>query len=224
MTKSIIVAAVLAAAGSASAQLFEQEIDPAFAGALSDAPGGFFDVRQADNFTLAEQSFVDGFSWAGFQEAFDGLNFPVGSFPGNIAGFSVELFEAAGGLPGSSIFQQDILLGDLDVLTIAPGVPGMSSEVAQFTASISTLTLDAGEYFFAVNLIANAPTLDDPSWVWASSLQGDGLSATETGVFSGNFAASTGDFAFAVLGEPVPAPGAAALLGLGGLAAIRRRR
>ncbi|MEL6739571.1 MAG: hypothetical protein AAFP26_02825 [Planctomycetota bacterium] len=223
MNKFAFAVAIAAPVALASAQtVFEQAPGDGaggFAGTVSDEAGGFFDVRQADNFSLSEATTITGAAWSGFEESFFSPD-----FPGNIAGFSVEFFTAAGGVPDSSVFQADFLLADLSQTILSPGVPGLTLTVAEWEASFASFDLAAGDYFFAVNVISVNGTANDDSFVWNTSIAGDGAAATETGVGSGAWAANANDQAFAIRGVPVPTPAVAGLFGAAGLLAARRRR
>lgn len=128
-------------------------------------------------------------------------------------------------MPGASVFQSDFLLADLDETILSPGIPGLTVTVAEWEAGFGGgFDLAAGDYFFAVNVISVNGTGNDDSFVWNTSIFGDGAAATEDGVGSGSWGANTNDHAFRILGRPVPTPAATGLLAIAGLAAARRRR
>lgn len=224
MRPFLSLAALAVAACSSSAQTaFSQPFTPAsIGGAISEGvAGGFFNERQADNFALTSPANIQQVRWWGAEEGFFSVD-----FPGNIAGFRVEIFQDAAGLPGAPLATETVAIADLE--TASTGLSfAFGQEVFQFTHTLSTpIALNAATpYWFSVGVIPVAPLGNADSFFWAFTPAGtgDGARAFEDPVFSGFAAEPTpaDDMAFELI---IPAPGSVALLGLVGLAAGRRRR
>jgi hypothetical protein len=113
----------------------------------------------------------------------------------------------------------------LESWTISTSAVGWNPVLESVTSSLHPL-LNAGEQYWLV-ATSNEPALSDPVWVWGSNWDpvvsgsrnsGNPGNVWETGPTQGS---APGTIIGATL---VPAPASFALLGLGGLAAARRRR
>ncbi len=210
------------AAPGAFAQLYSQPIDPSVfvPGTISEgSPGGFFDRKLADNFTLAATSTVDGITWWGSEEEF----FSVG-FPGNIAGFNVEIFTSVGGLPGASVFQTNALIGSLNVTPVATPDPTQSIQRIDLDLTGSPINLVGGtEYWLSVGALPVTDFANDDSFFWANAgLNVDGLTALDAPI-NGSFASLPGDDLAFELNGVIPEPASLGMLGLAAGFLVRRR-
>ncbi len=197
--------------------IYDQAPDPAVVGGFfSDGVAGQFNSQQiADNFTGI--SSTNGAWFYGGSEGF--------IFPGldNFSGFTIQILDDT----FTQVYSEVIAIGDTNAsltgrqYTDAMGAP-VSDEYVFHVKFASDVQLDAGaQYWFSVGANAIAP--GDDGWIWTSSVDGDGTLAGDFFDGMGYAAfAGAGDVAFGLQG--VPAPGAAALFGIGGLAASRRRR
>lgn len=191
----------------------------------SESPDGFFSdgvkgqywsQRIADNFTLGSNYTVDGIRWWGGSEnyIFDDLT--------NFKNFVVEFYSDAGGKPGTSLGQFVI-----DKNNTGATYTGLNNSLGgkeyKMEAGISINLLGGVPYWVSIGSQNFNP--GDDGFVWSTNFSnGDGNIAAD--FFDGNgyqgfFVGS--DQAFELMGA-IPAPGSAALLGLGGLIASRRRR
>lgn len=220
LQKALFGGALLAGGVAANAQVvFEQTANNTDAFA-SNQLGAYADFRQADDFVLGSAAQVTGASWIGIEEAFYSADFP----PGNIAGFNVQILADDAGLPGAALFDQDFLLGDLDVVNTGAGDPFLTGGVFEVSADFNFAGTPGETYWFSVSSILNVAFEDGWFWVgsndsaspdWATNPAGAGFAATVG-------TAPVNGLAFSI--EAVPAPGAVGLLGFAGLAAARRRR
>lgn len=202
-----MILALAGLVGGASAQVvFENPWDPN----ASDA-GAFSQGNQlvAGEFDLASGATVALASWHGTMFSADPLD------TGDTWNFDVVFWSNSGGQPGAEISRQSVVA---DVTDTGLNIAG--ERVYEFEASFTGVTLSGSTtYFFSVE---NTGTQNTFRW-------NIGTDAAYSGWFTNDSGGSWND-----LGpdnrEPlnfrlsVPAPASMALLGLGGLAAFRRRR
>jgi MYXO-CTERM domain-containing protein len=184
-------------------------------GLFSDGVAGqFWSQRIADNFVLDNNYVVDGIRWWGSSEnyIFDDLT--------NFGAFIIEFYDDAGGTPGASIGQFSVDIGDANA-TPTGLMNGNGGHEYQLEAPVNIALNGGTQYWVSVGSKNLSP--GDDGFIWSLNFnEGDGNIAAD---FFDGFGYSTFggfDMAFELTG--VPTPGSAALLGLAGLAASRRRR
>jgi hypothetical protein len=187
-------------------------------------PGGFFDQRVADNFSLSGDVPLDSIRFWGHDEGFFSDD-----FPGNVAGVRVELFADAGGAPAATpLLAINADLADPELTATEIGVTNLfGAPVAVFDldVSMSNLTLTAGDYWLSVAGLFNVSPANADSFVWAGADDVNNVRALEEPVDSGfgvESGASLGDYAFEIVG--IPSPSAVGVLAVAGAAGLRRRR
>lgn len=231
MRTVLALGAVAALASSASAQIASQPFDgitDSFV--ISEAtPGGFFDNRGADNFSVGTASFIDGVSWWGTEEGFFSAD-----FPGNIASFEVSILADDAGAPGAVAATATVAPGSANLTATDTGLDSFNlGDIFRFDFAFDTAPeLPAGEYWLSIGANPVTDFLDDDSFFWAYSTSGDGTIAEVTPADGnawvvappGDLGGTANGLALEVFATPVPAPGAFALAGLAGLAGTRRRR
>ncbi|MBX3390214.1 MAG: hypothetical protein KF691_12270 [Phycisphaeraceae bacterium] len=216
MKTGLVALSVFAICGSASAAPLYSQPDnaPGSGGYFSvGGPGQFFTQRMADDFTIAGGT-VTSLRWWGSSQNFQFADLT------NITGFDVAIFGDLGGIPdaGNVLYHsQPVKAG----LTITPtGNLSVANAIQyQFDLNIAPLNLAGGKYWLSVGGLLANPFGD--TFVWNVSATGNTANASFFYPNSGWIAFSPSDnMAF----EIIPAPGALALLGMGGLIAGRRRR
>lgn len=216
MKSGIFALCVFAICGSAfAAPLYSQPDDqPGTPGYFSvGGPGQFFTQRMADDFTIGG-GMVNKLRWWGSSQNFQFADLT------NITGFDVAIYGDLGGIPDASntIFHaQPAKAG----LTITPtgNLSFVGAIQYQFDLDIAPLNLAGGTYWLSVGGLLVNPNGD--TFVWNTSSVGDFANSSFYYPNSGWIAFDPSDnMAF----EIIPAPGALALLGMGGLIAGRRRR
>lgn len=203
--------AVAGVAAGASAQVWQQL--PDYNGCLgcgfySDGQSGqYWSQRIADNFNLGGSTTIDRVKWWGMSEYY--------IFPDltNFSAWTIAFYN-----PG---------FGDISSETIAKANITITQDanifgnywVYEFDAAITPVAVDNGWISIGSHNISPG----DDGFAWHFGLPGDGIIAGD--FFDGDGYEQfrgAGDVAFALY--EVPAPGALALVGLGGLVAARRRR
>jgi hypothetical protein len=232
ITPLVAIAATSAASHAATGPftIAEQPFNPDV-GAFQPSeamPGGLFDTRAADNFTVDAPVTITHASWIGAEEGF----FSVG-FPGNLAGFLVEFFDDNAGTPGASLASQTFDIADITATDTGFDLFNDPAEgdIYEFTAELATpLTVAPGQYWFSAGAMGVNNFFDDDTFFWGFSADGDDQYALQTPANSGfpffipnAFTdPDNADLAFTLTG--IPAPAAASLLAPACLAAARRRR
>lgn len=216
MKSGIFALCVFAVCGSASAAALYSQPDnlPGTGGFYSVGNGNqFFTQRMADDFTIGAST-VTSVRWWGSSQNFQFADLT------NIIGFDVAIYGDLGGVPdaGNVVYHSQPALAGL---TISPtGNMSVANAIQyQFDLNIGALNLGAGTYWLSVGgILAN--NFGD-TFVWNVSSTGNDANASFFYPNSGWIAfAPSANMAF----EIIPAPGALALLGMGGLIAGRRRR
>ena len=185
-------------------------------------PGGINRLI-ADDFVLAGGPgwLVDGAAISGVWNLGGGL--------GQVLGFRVVIYgDDVGGGPGSIISDQTVALGS-ETMTgntffnrpeIAYTVEIAPVALAADTSYFIAIQVSGGDNFFHLTSATPPDIIGSP--VWASfGFDGDPDEPYVPGFDIFEF---DSDVTFQLTGEVVPAPGALALLGLAGLAGVRRRR
>lgn len=221
-TASIIVL-ISACTGLAQADttLYSQPNNqPTNASFFSDGVSGqFFSQRMADNFTLSSGGSVTGVKWWGASQNYQYADLT------NMTGFVVQVLADDGfGSPDGLNVLYSQTFTKAQTSPTATGFTAFGGGTQyQFQATLSSpLTLSAGtQYWVSIGAVLSNPFAD--AWVWNHSSVGDGKNASNYFNNASYYVYSSGDMAFELVGN-VPAPSALALIGLGGLAAGRRRR
>lgn len=198
---AIVAVGIGVVADTAAADIIFDNGGPnaATGGVLSDLDAG---VRAGDDFVLqVNASTITGIQWWGFH-----LEVPTAADD-----FTIEIYEIVAGLPAASPLYS-LNVGAASRQEIEPLVYG-------YEATVAPIELMAGQTYALSIFNASAPGIGD-DWSWYTSGEGSGfqwLDAEPPGV-------SSRDFAFALTGPIIPAPGSLALLGLAALGAGGRRR
>lgn len=176
-----------------------------------------FDSQAADNFVLASNYIVTGVNWSGgwFNSNGSGTDH-------NATAFNIYFYADNGagtapvGGPGSEFASYNIAIGSV---TVNP--TGVDS--ADYHVDLGPgLSLNGGtNYWIAIQSVNVFP----PQWGWASNgVAGNAVQGFPLlGLPYWGLISPASDMVFSLEGI-VPAPGAVALLGMGGLMAARRRR
>ncbi len=182
-------------------------------GFFSDAVSGqFYSQRIADNFALTSDTIITGVRWWGSSENFFGP--PDLS---NFESFTIEIFDGN----FDSVYVETFLTSATNAAATGLFNSGGGAEFFQSVKFAQAVNLlGSTEYWLSIGTTNSDPEGD--AWVW-SGATGDAFIASD--VFDGagfSVFPDSGDSAFELQG--VPTPGAASLLGLAGLAVLRRRR
>jgi hypothetical protein len=232
MLRSVTVASAIAAivpAALAADTLYSQPQSTGSA-AISLTEGGnqfsFADRRRADNFTLPVAGDVEFVRfWGGTESDFFGS-----ANLSNIEAFNIRIFSDAGGLPGTILLDETVPIAATNPTPTGQNVGLLNADMFRFEAALANpVFLDDGQQYWvsiAADVIQTVG-LNAEGWQWAGSQVGDDQIASRS--FDGNGYSLQPNFAvknlaFEFEGTLIPAPGAAGLLGLAGLAAVRRRR
>lgn len=215
MKSGIFALCVFAICGSASAAALYSQPDnmPGTGGFYSVGNGNqFFTQRMADDFTIGAGT-VTQLRWWGSSQNFQFADLT------NIIGFDVMILGDLGGVPnaGNVLFHSQPAKAGL---TITPtGNLSIANAIQyQFDLNIAPLNLAGGKYWISIGgLLSN--NFGD-TFVWNQSSSGNSANSSFFYPNSGWIAFTGADLAF----EIIPAPGALALMGMGGLLAGRRRR
>ena len=166
-----------------------------------------FEAKAWDNFTFAQGAVVDGFSWTGsYAEPFAtgvGAETPL-------TDFRIELFNDAGGVPGTLAHVFDLPGGaagadDAAVMTTeldytSPG----GGKVYDYHALVPFTAVLAGDYWVSITALQTFPSTGiDPTWQWSLGTNPDGADGF---LFYDDTFDDTGDNGVgAVNGVPTPA-------------------
>lgn len=183
-------------------------------------PNAFSTTRQADNFVctgaVGDTCRINAIN-------FFGNNFLAGSTD-IVDNFTVTFYADSAGVPGTVLSSQNV--GDLTPIGTGT-LDGSSIEILSYDSSLSDVIVNAGVTYWVS--VVNAITAADPTedWLWSNDENSSATSAESPDAVS-PFAPTTGNFAFQLRGDRVPAvaePASIALLGAGlGLVAFARRR
>jgi hypothetical protein len=186
-------------------------------GFFSDGvPGQFWSQRIADNFVLDNDYVVDGIRWWGSSENY------LSNDLTNFKNFVIEFYDDAGGAPGASIGQVVVDKNNTNpTLTGAQNSGGGLEYLMETSLNLHLL----GGVAYWVSVGSENVNPGDDGFVWSTNFtHGEGNIAADFFDGAGYQPLFVGsDQAFELTGA-VPAPGAAAVLGLGGMLAARRRR
>lgn len=208
---SLSVVATLALAGAAQAVVLNANPGPANNGLSTAGSGLLFDLSTTSNLLVTHMTTASSaaanaaFTFEVFTRTGTALGGPVGSGPGSSpAGWtSLGIANATQGATGSGIS----LLIDIPDITLGPGVTGVA---------LRWLTGGGPRYFGT-----GTPPLENYTDGTLSLLTGDARSAVFT---TGGTWFSSRALVGSLTYEVIPAPGAAGLFAVAGLAAARRRR
>ncbi len=222
MKNVFAIVALAAAAGMANADTLAanpQDFGANFGlGFFSDGDAGYWYSQQvAENFSIGAASNVTGVNFAGASEFFE-----FGDYT-NMTGFNIQIMADAGGLPGAVIYSEVIATGATSPTLQGVNVLG-SNVYGQSATFASSVALGAGNYWVSIGAVLASGAGD--AWVWADGTNDDGIAFTTTPNAGGwaPYADGATSGTFEIIGTVVPAPSSMALLGLGALAAGRRRR
>ncbi len=191
--------------------------DPVGNGFFSDGQAGqFWGQRMADDMTFGAPTVVNGVRWWGASEFYyfpDYTNFHT---------FRIQFYGDNGGTPGAPIG------GPIDTATAGtnPTIVGggaFGQNLYQQNVKFPAMTLPAGRVWMSIGSLNNSPSGD--GWVWLSSANlFNNTFAADIGGVDGVYQTFSGygDLAFEI--QTIPEPATMLLLGLGGIAALRRRR
>lgn len=208
-TTYVAGAVLVSAAGLASGQavVFENLPDRANAG-VADITGAAPANRSADDFSLATTETIGSIQFWGVwldnvtgAENFTAVFYDdVSGSPGSVLA-SIQLVNASSSTTGADLFGFDEYLHTADLTT--------------------AFTAEAGSTYY-LSIYNNSGLGDDGTWAWGSSDAGTvgWLSQDSGSTFDSDD--RIGGFAFRLVN--IPSPASAALLGMGGLLASRRRR
>ncbi|HLK16555.1 MAG TPA: PEP-CTERM sorting domain-containing protein [Fimbriimonadaceae bacterium] len=195
--------------------LWDQEPNPDGLGFASDGistnGSQYYQEALADNFTLSGASNVTNIEfWGSSDDTF---------FPDltNFSAFDIYIYDPSFNVVYST---------QVSTASLTPVYTGVNSafggQIYSFNLA-TNINLAAGNYELHVGSINVAPQGD--GFVWADSVSGDNL--LYANIFNGqgwNTESGFGDLAFKLSGSPAPEPASIALLGLGVVALIRRKR
>lgn len=224
-----VVLASSSFAGAPNDLLFMQAPAEGVGFISSTEPGGDFtsdDVRTADSvqFGILPPGFeVYRIDWWGGDQT-DGPSVPLS----NIASFNIRGYNVRPGqnVPGSLTFEFNVDIADTNP-TLTGNTVGFEG-APEFHFSLASDELLFLQYVRWFSISANyhtPPGLEAESFLWSSSLMGDGIIAQDDfGDFGYQLAGlERRNAAFAFYGL-IPTPGAAALLCVAGVMGSRRRR
>jgi hypothetical protein len=212
MRRAILaIVAVAGMTGALSAQTGNQPAD-----GLTQTGGGsninstIDSTRHADNFTLVEDSIIEGIDWAGYV-------FSAGT-PADIGAFRIIIFSdsdpAPGvfGLPDQQLYPapaMDVPMSAIGAVSLGAG-PVLGAQQINYLYSTSTsIALPAGDYWIQISAVM-ASGSTGRAFVWARHFGagGDGGAAADGGSsnpLDGVFGPVSSDFAFVLgLAEPDP--------------------
>lgn len=195
----------MAAAGSARADITVYSQPPLF-GNGNSFPAEINGGQQADNWTATATDTIHLFRWWGTTAG-----------PGSAGHFTLRIFANAGGSPGGLLNQ--FIIGNTFTQTPTGNFDFNGRDIYRYEANLGagfTPTFGATYWFAIMN---DQGLAGGPVFLWH---QGGGGNNSHAFQFNnGGWNTLEGDMAFELVS--IPAPGALALLTLGGLAARRRR-
>lgn len=220
--KKLLLLGLLAVAGATQAQVL-------YYGGDADGRNGFASERNAivgdaasyDNFTLTSAANVTG-AFGNFQDEFNGGC--TTAFYDIRTGVS----EGNGGVSVAS--------GTVAATSVDTGMNIFGREVFKYTVNFAPLALGAGTYYIAISPVNGGSGRDFISTTSGANAVNNGghpngnqfLNSSFFGVNYTNWQNLVGqgnwDLSYGVLGTTVPEPASMAVLGLGAMALIRRRR
>ncbi len=213
---SLLVAASIGVAASASANILYSQttnsLNGYFSDALSTNGSQFYEQTVADDFTVGAPGWnVTKIRFWGFSENF--------IFPDlqNFSDLEVNFMNPL----GSTVVGAIVPLSGFTITPIGTSVAGGPEYMFELA---SNFNLAAGTWYLNIGSINISP--GDDAWVWSTSSQGDGQIFTN--FFDGNGfnpdTANQPNLAFELEGTAVPEPATMAAIGLGVAAMLRRRR
>ena len=197
-----------------------------------------FDAGAADDFMLGHSGQGDG-SWNITDVHWSGVYFGPG-FPGQspIASFNIIFWADVGGIPDGGgqpdgSLNYGVALANYNIVgnaneTLDPGGDGINQFNYSVDLPVPFVAAPNTSYWVEVQPVFDFP----PQWAFQRTFSQDFGAPAQQGFFGLGipFWVEVGgggdpmDLSFSPTGTPVPAPGALALLGVAGLAGMRRRR
>lgn len=170
-----------------------------------------FESHVADDFSLASNYIVTGVNWVG--------QYWNPGTPHNATAFNILFFADNGsgtapvGGPGSQFASFTVPIGSISVTS-------MGGDVESYSAGLGAgVALNAGTtYWISIQSVSDFP----PQWGWGSNGAGNAVQGFP--LLGTPYWSPLAEGAVFSLEGIIPAPGAVALLGMGGLMAARRRR
>ncbi|MFG0285126.1 MAG: hypothetical protein ACF8R7_11945 [Phycisphaerales bacterium JB039] len=191
MLKSIggwSLAAALVFAGSASAQLVSQPLNPLSPALFSNENASVFPNRLAENLSVADPTAVTSLTWWGFTADQGGAG--TGRSIQNLDGFVITFYSDSAGLPSTEIATVSPSLADLTATQTSdvPSVGGFFYEF-EYTLTPAIALPAAGTYWVSIRGdLANPP---GPAFSWGrSSTAGVAGAAVDSGSGWGALGAS----------------------------------
>lgn len=177
--------------------------------------GQFYGQRLADNFMLDSSAEINGVRWWGSSENY--FNADLSNFDSFVVSFLAD----DAGLPGMTVAEFTFTLGQTNPIDTGT-VSIADAPQYVFEAKFDSFMLEGGvTYWLSIGSINVAA--DGDAFVWTHSSGGDSTIASD--FFDGTgFQRFDNDPSVAFEIQAVPSPGAATLIGLAGLVALRRRR
>lgn len=192
------------------------EFDPELAFASDSVSDQFNNQRLAEAFVLSSDSEVSNVQWWGRSEG--------GFFPDlrNFSTFTVSVYRDAGAIPGAEVFSSTVSVDSVNPTIVGTDFSNLNLYSFDFSFG-DGLTLEQGTYWLSVGTQNVDPEGDGFYWL-ASLDQISGSFAADGGVNGTWNSSGFADLAMTVNGAPVPEPASLAVLGVGAMALLRRRR
>ncbi len=218
MKKLLILGGILALPFSGFATiLFDQssniEPDGFFSDAISTNGSQFYGQAIGDDFTIASNSVINTITFWGESEnfLFDDMT--------NMASFDIQILD--------STFDT-VATWTVSTASLSPTLTGQFGTFSGNSGFIYTATVNqaiaAGSYVLHIGSTLVAP--NDDAWVWSQATGNDDLKVNFMAGNGWEDLPANGDNAFRIEGtvDPVPEPASLAVLGVGALALLRRRK